>query len=170
MLREQIDSETMDATAEKLHDRLSKLEGKICIFKIGAPTETEKEELEFRIEDAINSTRNAYIEGIVPGGGATLLELSKLDVSPIYYTALRNTFKRLLENAGFETEVKLREALDCEKPGYGYNLRKSDELVDVMKEGVIDPVTVVREVIKNSTSAIGGAVTIGSTIIYEDKE
>lgn len=170
MLKEYIDSETMDATAEKLHDRLSKLEGKICIFKIGAPTETEKEELEFRIEDAINSTRNAYIEGIVPGGGATLLELSKLDVSPIYYTALRNTFKRLLGNAGFETEVKLREALDYEKPGYGYNLRKSDELVDVMKEGIIDPLTVVREVIKNSTSAIGGAVTIGSTIIYEDKE
>lgn len=169
LLREQIDSEPVDALSEKLRDRLAKLEGKICIFKIGAPTETEKEELEFRIEDAINSTRNAYNEGIVPGGGVTLLELSRLDISSTYKKALHNSFKRLLENAGFETEVKLREALNAEY-GLGYNLRKSDELVGVIESGIIDPVTVLREVIKNSTSAIGGALTIGSVLVFEDKE
>lgn len=169
-LKEQIESETVDAVVEKLRDRLAKLEGKICIFKIGGSTETEKEELEFRIEDAINSTRNAYNEGIVAGGGVTLLELSKIEgISPIYQKALVRTFKRLLDNAGLETEVKAREALNA-KVGYGFNLRKSDELVDVVKDGVIDPVTVPREVIKNSTSAIGGAITVGASLIFEDKE
>lgn len=169
LLKKQIEEEPVDSLNEKLRDRLSKLEGKICIFKIGGSTETEKEELEFRIEDAINSTRNAYNEGIVPGGGVTLLELSKLDISEITRKSLRSTFKLLLDNAGFESEVKLREALDAPY-GHGFNLRESDKLVDVVKSGVIDPVTVPREVIKNATSAIGGALTIGAVLIFEDKE
>lgn len=169
LIKEQLEVEGVDSIAEKLKDRLSKLEGKVCIFKIGGATETEKEELEFRIEDAINSTRNAYNEGIVPGGGITLLELSKLDISDITRKALQSTFKQLLVNAGFEAEVKLREALEAPY-GKGYNLRESDKLVDVVKAGVIDPVTVPREVIKNSISAIGGALTIGAVLIFEDKE
>lgn len=168
-IKEQIEVEGAESVAEKLKDRLSKLEGKVCIFKIGGATETEKEELEFRIEDAINSTRNAYNEGIVPGGGVTLLELSKLDISDITRKALQSTFKQLLINAGFEAEVKLREALEAPY-GKGYNLREGDKLVDVVKSGVIDPVTVPREVIKNSISAIGGALTIGAVLIFEDKE
>lgn len=168
-IKEQLDVEEVDAVAEKLKDRLSKLEGKICIFKIGGSTETEKEELEFRIEDAINSTRNAFNEGIVPGGGVTLLELSRLDISETTRKSLHDTFKQLLINAGFEAEVKLREALDASY-GLGFNLRESDKLVDVVASGVIDPVTVVREVIKNSTAAAGGELTVGSVIIFEDKE
>lgn len=169
VLKAQIEEEPADAVSEKLRDRLAKLEGKICIFKIGGATETEKEELEFRIEDAINSTRNAYNEGIVAGGGVTLLQLSKLDISDTYSKALQSTFKQLLINAGLEAEVKLREALEAPK-GMGYNLREGDKLVDVVKEGVIDPVTVPREVIKNATSAIGGALTIGAVLIFQDEE
>lgn len=168
-LREQIESETSDAVSEKLRDRAAKLEGKICIFKIGGATETEKEELEFRIEDSINSTRNAYAEGIVAGGGVTLLELSKLDISDITRNALRATFKQLLVNANLPAELKLDEALKAPQ-GQGFNLRKDDKLVDVVKAGVIDPVVVVREVIKNATSAIGGAITVGAALVFIDKE
>ena len=139
----------------------------VCLFKIGAPTDSEKEELEFRIEDAINSTRNAYAEGIVAGGGVTLLELSKLDISDIFRSALRQTFQTLLHNANLPTEVKLEEALHAKK-GYGYNLRKGDQLVDVIAEGIIDPVVVPREVIRNATSAVGGAVTVGASLIFTD--
>lgn len=168
-IKEQAENEPVDAFAEKLRNRLAKLEGKIAIFKIGGATETEKEELEFRIEDAINSTRNAYTDGIVAGGGVTLLELSKLDISDIYRNALRSTFKQLLINAGLDEEAKLKEALKADK-GLGFNLRAGGELVDVVKEGIIDPVTVPREVITNATSVIGGAVTVGVMLVHEDTE
>jgi chaperonin GroEL len=169
-LRSQIKDEQSPAVLEKLKDRLSKLEGKICLFKIGAPTDTAKEELEFRVEDAINSTRHAHAEGVVAGGGVTLLELSKLNISDIFMNALRLTFQELLKNANLPTELKLDEALRAPK-GHGYNLRKGDELVDVVKEGIIDAVVVPREVIRNAASAVGGMVTIGASLIYttEDK-
>lgn len=166
-IKEAIEQESVEAINEKLRDRVAKLEGKICLFKIGAPTDGAKEELEYRVEDAINSTRNAYSEGIVPGGGVTLLELSKLDISDIFKDALRQTFQQLLVNANLPAELKLDEALNA-KPGYGYNLRKDAELVDVIKDGVIDPVVVTREVIRNATSAIGGAVTVGASLIFVD--
>lgn len=168
-IKDQIETEESPAISEKLRDRIAKLEGKICIFKIGAPTDTEKEELEFRIEDAINSTRNAHAEGIVAGGGVTLLELSKLDISDIYRKALQSTFQQLLINANLPAEIKLAEALNAPK-GQGFNLRKDDKLVDVIKDGIIDPAIVPREVIKNATSAIGGAVTVGASLIFTDKE
>lgn len=168
-IKDQIDGEPIDAVIEKLRDRVSKLEGKICLFKIGAPTDTEKEELEFRVEDAINSTRNAYSEGIVAGGGVTLLELSKLDISTVFRDALRQTFQQLLVNANLPAEVKLNEVLSAPL-GFGYNLRKDDKLVDMVKEGVIDTVVVPREVIRHAASAVGGAVTIGASLIFEDTE
>ena len=168
-LKDQIQSESVDAFAEKLKDRVAKLEGKICLFKIGAPTDGAKEELEFRVEDAINSTRNAYEQGIVPGGGITLLELSKLDISDIFRQSLRETFQQLLVNANLQAEIKLQEALNAPK-GHGFNLRKGDELVDMIKDGVIDPVVVPREVIRHASSAVGGAVTVGAMLIFTDKE
>lgn len=168
-IKDQIDSEEIPAIAEKLRDRVAKLEGKICLFKIGAPTDTEKEELEFRIEDSINSTRHAYTEGIVAGGGVTLLELSRENISDIYRNALQSTFKELLRNANLPTETGLEKALNALK-GHGYNLRKGEKLVDMIKEGIIDAAIVPREVIKNATSAIGGAVTVGASLIFTDKK
>lgn len=168
-IKDQIEAEEAPSVSEKLRDRVAKLEGKICLFKIGAPTDTEKEELEFRMEDAINSTRHAYNEGIVAGGGVTLLELSKLDISEIFSTALQSTFQQLLVNANFKAEIKLQEALNAPK-GQGYNLRKDDTLVDVIKEGIIDAAIVPREVIRHATSAVGGAVTVGASLIFVDKE
>lgn len=168
-IKDQIEGEEVPAISEKLKDRVAKLEGKICLFKIGAPTDSAKEELEFRIEDAINSTRNAYNEGIVPGGGITLLELSKVEgLSDIFRDALRDTFKQLLINADLSAEVKLDEALAAPK-GQGFNLRiYRPKLVDMIKEGIIDAAIVPREVIKNATSAIGGAVTVGASLVFVD--
>lgn len=202
-IKDQIESEQIPAILEKLKDRVAKLEGKICLFKIGAPTDSAKEELEFRIEDAINSTRNAHNEGIVAGGGITLLELSKLyneaeltlsdeenesldglrggkafksssnDIKPrissIVCNALRSTFQQLLINANLPAEIKLKEALEADK-GWGYNLRKGDKLVDMVKEGIIDPVVVPREAIRNAASAVGGAITTGAMLVFTDDE
>lgn len=167
VIKDQLESEVSDSVAEKLRDRIAKLEGKIALFKIGGATDTEKEELEFRIEDAINSTRNAFAEGIVPGGGVTLLELSKLEISNIFKKALHDTFKQLLLNANLPAELKLDEALKA-PVGHGFNLRKSDKLVDMVKDGVIDPIVVTREVVKNSASAVGNAITVGAALIFTD--
>lgn len=167
-IKDQLESESQDAFAEKLRDRIAKLEGKIAIFKIGGATDTEKEELEFRIEDAINSTRHAYTDGIVPGGGVTLLQLSKEDISDIYRDALRALFTQLLVNANYKAEARLEDALRAPK-GHGYNLRESDKLVDVTKEGVIDPYIVPKEVIFHATSMASETLKLGHGIIFEEK-
>lgn len=168
-IKAQIEAEESPSVSEKLRDRVAKLEGKIAIFKIGAPQESSKEELEFRIEDAINSTRHAYAEGIVPGGGVTLLELSKLEISSISRKALQATFKRLLENANLPAELKLEEALKAKK-GYGYNLRVSGDLVDVRKAGVIDPYVVVREVISHASGQAAETIKLGMGVVFENTE
>jgi len=167
VIKEQIKDEEQPAFAEKLKDRIAKLEGKIAIFKIGAPQDSTKEELEYRIEDAINSTRHAYAEGIVPGGGITLLELSKLDVSGTTKNALRSTFQQLLENANLPAELKLEQALNAPK-GHGFNLRQSDDLVDMVKAGVVDPYVVVREVIAHATGMIAETIKLGMGIVFQD--
>lgn len=169
VIKDQIKTESVDAVSEKLRDRVAKLEGKIAIFKIGGVTDTQKEEVEFRIEDAINSTRHAYSEGVVAGGGITLLELSKLDISKTTSEALQATFKKLLENANLPAELKLDEALKAPK-GQGYNLRQGSELIDVVKEGIIDPYIVVKEVIKNALGTVSEVIKIGIDVSFEDTE
>lgn len=169
-IRDQIKTETVDAISEKLKDRVAKLEGKIALFRIGGVTDSVKEEVEFRVEDAIHATRAAYTGGIVAGGGVTLLELSKLDISSYYCQALRDTFMRLIENAGMPPEVKLEQALKVE-PGFGFDLKHTDELlIDMIKNGIIDPALVVREIIKNATASATDMLTTETLIIFEDKK
>lgn len=168
-IKDQLELEQIPAIAEKLRDRIAKLEGKIAIFKIGGVNDSIREETEFRIEDAINSTRHAYAEGVVAGGGVTLLELSKLDISETTQQALRSTFQQLLINANYQAELKLEQALHAPK-GQGYNLKKSDKLVDVVKDGVIDPYIVVREVISNAIGAVSNTIKTGMGVVFEDTE
>lgn len=168
-LKDQLKTETVDSLVEKLKDRIAKLEGKIALFRIGGISDTAKEELEYRIEDAINSTRHAFNDGIVPGGGVTLLELSKLPVSEITQKALQSTFQQLLINANLPSESKLETALKAPK-GQGFNLRKEGKLVDVIADGVLDPYIVVREVVKNALGTAGDMITVGSALVFEDKE
>ncbi len=168
-IKDEIETETTPAILEKLRDRVAKLEGKVALFRIGGATDKEKEEVEYRIEDAINATRAAAKSGIVAGGGITLLELSKLAVSDLYRKALRAVFMQLLINANLPAELKLDEALKAPK-GQGYNLRLEPVLVDMLKEGIIDPALVVEQAILNASSIAGKMLTIGGGSIFEDRE
>lgn len=169
-LNSQIKEEIVDAVLEKLRDRLSKLEGKVALFKIGGATDTAKEEVEFRVEDAIHATRAAFTDGVVAGGGSTLLALSKLDISPEYSRALRETFKQLLINADLPAEIKLAEALAAPVDS-GFDLRNGNgEIVDMIKAGVLDPKLVVEQVIRNATQAAADALTTGAQVLFEDKK
>jgi chaperonin GroEL len=169
-IKDQLETETVDAVSEKLRDRVAKLEGKIALFRIGGATDTSKEEKEFRIEDAIHATRAAASDGVVPGGCTTLLELSKLEgLSEITRKSLRDTFKRLLVNANQPAEVKLEEALKADY-GFGFNLRGDGELVDMVKAGILDPKLVIEQVVKNSTQTAADSLSIGVSAVFEDKK
>lgn len=166
-IKDALEVEVSDSVAEKLRDRIAKLEGKIALFRIGAPTDSAKEELEFRVEDAINATRAASIHGVVPGGGVTLLELSKLGISDITKKSLQSVFKKLLKNANLPAEVKLNEALSA-PVGHGFNLRSGEKLVDMVKAGVIDPKLVTEQVLINSIDVVANIITVGRSIVFED--
>ena len=166
-IKDRLKDETSDAIAEKLRERISSFENKVALFKIGGSTDSEKEEKEFRIEDAIQATRAAFREGIVAGGGVTWIELSKLDISPTYKTALQALFSKLLTNANLPEQVYLQKVLDAPK-GFGINLRDTGELVDMFKVGVLDPTLVCEQVIKNATSNAALLLTTDKVIIFED--
>jgi chaperonin GroEL len=168
-IKDRLEGEISDAIAEKLRQRISMLEGKIAIFRIGGATDSEKEEKEFRIEDSINATRAAQRHGVVPGGAVTLVELSKQDISDTYKKALQAVFKKLLRNANLPVDVKLKEVMEAPY-GQGFNLRESDELVDLVKAGILDPKLVISEIIKNATSVAHIALTTGVVLVFEDKQ
>ena len=168
-IKERIEAEESDNLQEKFRDRIAKLQGKIAVFRIGGITETAKEELEYRIEDALQATKAALDKGVVPGGASTLLRLSEsAGLSTITKSALRGVFTRLMQNANLPAEVKLDQVLNTKAP-MGINLRgDTEKLVDLIKAGVLDPALVLQEVIKNATSTAGNAVTIGLMITFED--
>lgn len=169
-LKERLKTESLEAIQEKIRDRIAKLEGKVALFKIGGATENEREEKEYRIEDSIQSTRAAAQNGVVTGGGITLLKLSKTEgIGDVTRQALRDVFKRLMHNANLPAELKLEQALDAPE-GFGFNLREGDELVDLVASGILDPYMVVREVVTNAVSIAAGAVTIGAVIVFSDSE
>lgn len=184
-IKDQIKSEAVDAISEKLKDRVAKLEGKIALFRIGGATDSVKEEVEDRVEDAIHATRAAVTYGVVAGGGITLLELSKLDISDTYRNALRDTFKQLLINANVKSDIglndKIRSWFNRELPfdkkieevlnaptGFGFNLREKGELVNMVKSGVLDPSLVVEQIIKNATASATDMLTTDTLIVFED--
>lgn len=169
-LKDRIKKEEIDAIAEKLKDRLAKLENKIAVFRIGGATDTEREEREFRIEDSIQASRAAASSGVVTGGGMTLLKLSQTEfVGDIFKNSLQNVFKKLMENAALPADVKLNEALSAPE-GFGFNLRESPELVDLVKSGILDPYLVVKEVVKNAASTAANAVSLGAVITFIDRD
>lgn len=169
-LKDRIKNEEIDAIAEKLKDRLAKLENKIALFRIGGATDTEREEREFRIEDAIQASRAAANSGVVTGGGMTLLKLSQTKfIGEVFQNALQNVFKKLLRNAALPAEVKLYEALNAQTD-QGFNLREGGELVDLVKAGILDPYLVVKEVVKNSAATAANAVSLGALITFIDRD
>ena len=161
-IRAQIEETTSDYDREKLQERLAKLAGGVAVIKVGAATETEMKEKKARVEDALNATRAAVEEGIVPGGGVALLRASEalgsLKLSgdeatgvSIVRRALEEPIRQIVENAGLEGSVvveKVRAALPITQ---GFDA-ETNEYVDMMQAGIIDPTKVERVALQNAAS------------------
>ena len=167
-IRTQIEETTSDYDREKLQERLAKLIGGVAVIRIGAATETEMKEKKARVEDALNATRAAVEEGIVPGGGVALIRcikaLDKTDASgeeknglEILKRALSEPLRLIAENAGYEGSVVYRKVLE-RKGDYGFNA-ETDKYENLMAAGVIDPTKVVRFALQHATSVSGLMIT-----------
>ena len=162
-IKKQIENSSSEYDTEKLKERLAKLAGGVAVIKIGAVTEVEMKEKKHRVEDALNATRAAIEEGIVPGGGLALIQaaeaLNKADVSKltedekigfkIVKRALEEPIRQIAENAGIDGAVVAEKA--TEKRGLGFDAAKL-EWVDMMKVGIIDPAKVTRSALQNAAS------------------
>jgi len=161
-IRAQIEETTSDYDREKLQERLAKLAGGVAIIKVGAATETEMKERKARVEDALNATRAAVEEGIVPGGGVALLRASKaLDSlklsgdeatgADIVRRALEEPIRQIIQNAGLEGSVVVEKVKAAKDVAYGFDA-ESNEYVDMMHAGIIDPTKVERVALQNAAS------------------
>jgi len=177
-LRVQVENTTSDYDKEKLQERLAKLVGGVAVVKVGAPTETEMKEKKARVEDALHATRAAVEEGIVAGGGVALIRaqksLDKLEVTDeqrsgvaIIRRAIEEPLRRIAENAGEEGSIVLAKVRDG-KGGYGYNAA-TGEYGDLLAQGVIDPVKVVRSALQNAASVAGLMLTTEALIAERPK-
>jgi chaperonin GroEL len=161
-LRTQIEETTSDYDREKLQERLAKLAGGVAIIKVGAATETEMKERKARVEDALNATRAAVEEGIVPGGGVALLRASKgLDGFKlsgdeatgvdIVRRALEEPIRQIVQNAGLESSVVVEKIKAAKDVAYGFDA-ESNQFVDMIQAGIIDPTKVERVALQNAAS------------------
>lgn len=151
-----------------LQKRAAALSGKVAVIHVGGRTETEIGEKKYRVDDAVAATKAALDEGIVPGGGVTLVNLSTqikgdTDGEKILREALRRPFVILMENAGLSGEEHLGYV--SKNPGMGLDVNHPEEYIDVKKSGVIDPVRVTREAIQNAVSIAATAATMGPLIV-----
>jgi len=167
-IRAQIDETTSDYDREKLQERLAKLIGGVAVINVGAATELEMKEKKDRVEDALNATRAAVEEGIVPGGGValvrTLKALEKLDVSGdekmganIIKRALEEPLRQIANNAGFEGSVVVQKVMEG-KGAFGFNA-ETGTYEDLIEAGIIDPTKVTRFALQNAASVAGLLLT-----------
>ena len=167
-IRAQIDETTSDYDREKLQERLAKLIGGVAVINVGAATEMEMKEKKDRVEDALNATRAAVEEGIVPGGGValvrTLKALEKLDVSGdekmganIIKRAMEEPLRQIANNAGFEGSVVVQKVKDG-KAAFGFNA-ETGTYEDLIEAGIIDPTKVTRFALQNAASVAGLLLT-----------
>lgn len=183
-IKAQAENATSEFEKEKLEERLAALTGKVAVIKVGGATETEIEEKKDRVDDAVHATKAAVAEGIVPGGGVVLVDLSRdIDMDStrvgnshdagklILKNALVQPFMQLMKNAGLNSEQKLANVLDSKERGRGFNVNKPEKLIDLKSEGVVDPAKVTRDAVQNAVSIAGTAMTMGALIvdIPEDK-
>ena len=166
-----------DYEREELEKRAAALSGKVAVIKVGGATETEIDEKKFRVDDAVAATKAALAEGIVAGGGVTLVNLADKiaaddDGAKIVKNALKAPFVHIMENAGLNSQALLAEVEKNSKAGFGVNVMKPEQgLVDLKKAGIIDPAKVTKEAVKNATSIAATAITMGALIceIPEEK-
>lgn len=175
-IRAQIEVSTSDFDREKLHERLAKLAGGVAVIKVGAATEIEMKEKKLRIEDALAATKAAVEEGIVAGGGTALLNtadaVSKLvdalegdekTGAKIVLKALEEPVRQIAANAGLEGSVIVDKIMTADKVGYGFNAL-TEEYVDMMESGIVDPTKVTRSALQNAASVASMVLTTESLV------
>ena len=178
-IRAQVDETTSDYDREKLQERLAKLVGGVAVIKVGAATETEMKEKKARVEDALNATRAAVEEGIVPGGGVayirTLAALEKMKLEgdqqvgvAIVKKALEEPLKMIAANAGMEGSIVVEKVKE-KKGAYGFNAR-TDQYEDMISAGVIDPTKVTRFALQNAASVASLMLTTQCMIADKPEE
>jgi chaperonin GroEL len=174
-----IDKSTSDYDKEKLQERLAKLSGGVAVINVGAATETEMKEKKARVEDALHATRAAVEEGIVAGGGVSLLraqtaldkikgtEDEKVGVE-IVRRALEEPIRMIAQNAGAEGSIVVERVRESKEKNFGYNAQ-TDGYEDLVKSGVIDPTKVTRTALQNAAS-IAGLLLTTECVVVEKKE
>ena len=178
-IKNAIEETTSDYDREKLQERLAKLSGGVAVIKVGAATETEMKEKKLRIEDALNATKAAVEEGIVPGGGTILVQIAKaiedfklegeegLGVD-IVKKALYAPMRQIALNAGLDAGVVIEKVKSSEE-GIGFDAAK-EEYVDMVKTGIIDPTKVTRSAIQNAISVSSVLLTTEVAVANEKEE
>jgi chaperonin GroEL len=179
MLRAQVEETSSDYDKEKLQERLAKLVGGVAVIKVGAATEVEMKEKKARVEDALHATRAAVDEGIVPGGGVayirSLRALDGLKLTTdqqfgvnVVRASLESPIRQIAENAGIDASIVV-DKVKKGKDAFGYDAA-SDEYVDMIKAGIIDPTKVARYALQNASSIAGLMLTTEALIAEKPKE
>jgi len=171
----QAENASSEYDKEQFEKRAAALSGKVAVIKVGGATETEIDEKKFRVDDAVAATKAALAEGIVAGGGVTLVNLAEnIKIKEgdalsagrqILKNALKQPFLQITANAGLNSEALLAQ-VEAGKPGFGVNVMAPEKgLIDVKKEGVIDPARVTKEAIQNAVSIASTAATMGALVV-----
>jgi chaperonin GroEL len=170
----QADTSTSKYERGELHKRQAALSGKVAVIKVGGASETEIEEKKYRVDDAVAAVKAAMNEGIVPGGGVTLVNLSStiktlkdatVDAgAQLLARALEQPFRILMENSGENPDEWLPQVRKA-KPGQGVNVNDPSKLVDMKQAGVVDPVLVTKQAVQNAVSIAGTSMTMGALVV-----
>ena len=180
-IKRQIEDTTSDYDKEKLQERLAKLAGGVAVIRVGGSTEVEVKEKKDRVDDALNATRAAVEEGIVPGGGVCLLKASKSLEGlkgdnddqeagiAIVRRALQAPIRQIAENAGVEGSIVVGKVLENSSPTFGFNAQ-TEQYVDLVADGVIDPAKVVRTALQDAASVSGLLITTEAAIAEAPKK
>jgi chaperonin GroEL len=180
-IKVQIEETTSDYDKEKLQERLAKLAGGVAVIRVGGATEVEVKEKKDRVEDALNATRAAVEEGIVPGGGVALLRAKKAvgrihDENPdvqaginIVLKALEAPIRQIAENAGVEGSIVVGKIMEHKSETYGFDAQE-EKYVDMVEAGIIDPAKVVRTALQDAGSVAGLLVTTEAMVAELPKE
>jgi chaperonin GroEL len=180
-IKRQIEDTTSDYDREKLQERLAKLAGGVAVIRVGGSTEVEVKEKKDRVDDALNATRAAVDEGIVPGGGTALLKASQALANleganddqtagiAIVRRALQAPIRQIAENAGVEGSVVVNNVLGNDSSTYGFNAQ-TEKYVDLVADGVIDPAKVVRTALQDAASVSGLLITTEAAVVESPKK
>jgi chaperonin GroEL len=180
-IKAQIEETTSDYDKEKLQERLAKLAGGVAVIRVGGATEVEVKEKKDRVDDALNATRAAVEEGIVPGGGVALLRAKKAvdklksenaDVQAginIVLRALEAPIRQIVENAGVEGSIVVSKVLESKSDSYGFDAQ-GETYTDLVTAGIIDPTKVVRTALQDASSVAGLLVTTEAMVAERPKK